>query len=621
MSAAASDAFARFAEHATFLLFVLPIIGAVLVLASAPLGADVARRTALTNVLLSLGIALTMVVRFETPPSDGPFQMASTAKLEPGAAARKRNRRESVNPTSGASTPSNGRGQDRNAPPPLLRIAVGVDGLSLWLMLAIPAAMLPAILLAGRNAHPVGRLATLLLLQASLVGAFAALDAIFFIVCLESSSLLLFGVVGRWGGVANRRGVVHFAVEQIAGSLLVLFGLAAAVIAHQWMYAGSAGPDSELTWSLVRLAAELPPAATEESAASQFWSFWEPIVYTALVLGLLLKSGTFPFHGQFGLRAGSWPPIAAIAGFGVQPCLCVYGYLRLVAPICPVAACELGPSLAAVSIAGALYCALLALTQTDLPRTIGYAALAHSALALGCAASASPAGMTAAILLLIVHAAGFALLFFVADAAGIRTEPGSVGHAGRSPEIERQRSKDGDDPADRPVTSSARFPSRRSAALFVVASLAIVGFPGLSGFPALWLGIAGFSQTGRFAAAAAVVIVHLLLAAALLPRGLQRRRPEETEVAPLAGSSVTPKAENGSRAGRPFALADLAATTPALAVLIAFGLAPQFVVDRAAPPLKDVAASRDKVTRRGGERGTTIGGESVSPSLPRRVRR
>jgi hypothetical protein len=60
-----SEFWERLVGHLAFLLSTLPLFGAAMVAASAGLGRDVVRRTALTNVLLTCALSVLMVASYD----------------------------------------------------------------------------------------------------------------------------------------------------------------------------------------------------------------------------------------------------------------------------------------------------------------------------------------------------------------------------------------------------------------------------------------------------------------------------------------------------------------------------------------------------------------------------
>ncbi|MCH7752099.1 MAG: hypothetical protein IH898_08095, partial [Planctomycetes bacterium] len=77
------------AENVVFLMFVMPLVGAGLVVATSRLGLDVIRRTALTNVLLTFSLSILMAANYQPHRQDDSGKLQTiqmvTAVRWPGA--------------------------------------------------------------------------------------------------------------------------------------------------------------------------------------------------------------------------------------------------------------------------------------------------------------------------------------------------------------------------------------------------------------------------------------------------------------------------------------------------------------------------------------------------------
>lgn len=524
--------FQAMAAHGPFLLFVLPLVGALLTRSTARFGDDAVLRTALSNVALSIAVACNLLLHFEVEPpvnvaAGDPyrFQMAGEAVFEStdgeqtsNTAARRRG-----NVTIQAAQPA-------RRSPSLMRIAVGVDGLSVWFVVLIPLVMLPAVLSAVGMRDCAGRLTAVLLLETALIGVFASVDIVFFLICLELSGLLLLFASGRFTLPGQRRDAIAAGLVQLAGSLCLWLAVAGTVIAHQWVTAGEFVENQPLTFSIIRLTGELPPG--DGRPGNAWWHSLEPFLFAMYAIGFLLKGTAFPFHRPM-CGEGELPPaFIAIPVYAIAPCVGVYGFLRLAVAVCPWSAVHNAEVLSAVLLLGGLNSGLVAATRRGLAEAVKYASVAHIGLAFASAVQLSRAGVTAAVFLLIAHLAGLSLLILAGDSRH---------------------------------TMFAR-PLPRA-----LAALAFIGVPGSVGFVGLWLSVEGFLSLGM-PFSAACVPATLLFSAWGLIRATQPRA-DDAPAQPVA---------------RP------ATVMPIALILVAFGVAPQFIVDRTAAVAKRI--SREAVS-------------------------
>ena len=116
---------------------------------------------------------------------------------------------------------------------------VGVDGLSLWLVILTTFIMPIAVL---STWHAVEKRATafyifLLLLESAMIGVFVSLDLLVFYLFFEASLIPMFFLIGIWGGENRIYAAVKFFIFTALGSLLMLV----AIIALYYMYADQTG--------------------------------------------------------------------------------------------------------------------------------------------------------------------------------------------------------------------------------------------------------------------------------------------------------------------------------------------------------------------------------------------
>ncbi len=106
--------------------------------------------------------------------------------------------------------------------------ALGLDGISLALVLLTCVVMLFAVIASWQIEHYLkGYLALLLILQTGVVGAFLALDLFLFYVFYEVMLLPMYFLIGLWGGGRRKYAAFKFVIYTLFGSV----GLLAAIIA------------------------------------------------------------------------------------------------------------------------------------------------------------------------------------------------------------------------------------------------------------------------------------------------------------------------------------------------------------------------------------------------------
>jgi NADH-quinone oxidoreductase subunit M len=105
-----------------------------------------------------------------------------------------------------------------------VRFSLGLDGLSLWMFGLSALLSLTAVLVSwdAIKDRPVGFYVLLLVLEAAMLGVFAARDVILFYVFFEFTLVPLFFLIGIWGHEERRRAAVKFFIYTLTGSVHVV---------------------------------------------------------------------------------------------------------------------------------------------------------------------------------------------------------------------------------------------------------------------------------------------------------------------------------------------------------------------------------------------------------------
>src|SRR5713226_3213421 len=115
-----------------------------------------------------------------------------------------------------------------------IRYALGIDGISLWLVL-LTTLLTPVVLLSSWNAihkHPKEYVISFLVMEAAMIGVFVATDLLLFYVFFELTLLPMYLVIGVWGGANRIYAAIKFFLFTITGSLLMLLGIIYLAFAH-----------------------------------------------------------------------------------------------------------------------------------------------------------------------------------------------------------------------------------------------------------------------------------------------------------------------------------------------------------------------------------------------------
>ncbi len=242
-----------------------------------------------------------------------------------------------------------------------VRYALGVDGLSLWLIAL--TALLFAATAVWTLVRPVERPGLwafhMGLAESAVLGAFLAQDLILFVFFFDLMLVpFLFLLIG-WGGRERRAAMLKMIIYTLVGSLLML---AAAVATG--VQANDAG---ELTFALGDLAAAPLGEGTQR------------LLFAAFALAFLIKMPAFLVQGWMP-DAYRQMPLPALAVFSaVLSKVAAYGFLRVAIPLFPDAANDFQLVIMLLAVVGIIYGSAMAFTQTSLRLILGYSSLAQLA--------------------------------------------------------------------------------------------------------------------------------------------------------------------------------------------------------------------------------------------------
>ncbi len=424
------------------LVIATPLIGAALVWLLGGRGLAAVRQSAATTTVVTLALAGWLVLRYlAAPPAPGEAFGAVEAPWLTGGIFD-------------------------------VRLALGLDGLSLW-MFALSALLSVTAVLVSWDAvrdRPVGFYALLLVLEAAMLGVFAARDVILFYVFFEFTLVPLFFLIGIWGHEERRRAAAKFFVYTLAGSLLTFLGLLAIVL---W----NAAHTGTVTFDIQKLTAAVaahPLPMTAEGGWLQM------VVFLALLAGFAVKVPIVPVHTWLPLAHVEAPTGGSVDLAGVLLKIGIYGFLRFSLPMLPDATAVAAPWLFGLGVVGIVYGALVALVQTDLKRLVAYSSVSHMGYVVMGLFALTPVAVEGANLQLINHglsSAGlFALVGMIYERFHTRSIPNLGGVAAKAPWL---------------------------AALFVLFTFSSIGLPGLNGFVGEFMILAGSFQRAWSGVAAA----------------------------------------------------------------------------------------------------------------------
>ena len=316
------------------LLIAVPLGSALLVAALGGHRGDAVRWLSLASTVLSLVLSVVVAWDFAVRRLTGP--PTELTQFEPAMQTR-----ADLLPLGKADPES-------KKPAPAIQFFIGLDGLSVWLVVLTTLLMVCAVAGSWTAVHDRVNeyYAWLLALQMAMVGVFLAQDIVLFYVFFELTLVPLFFLIGIWGGPQRQYAARKFFIFTLAGSLITLLGVLGVILVHYnvgYTPQGASVPVKELTFSIPRLAWLMQRAmATTDPAQLRFWLNVQTWVFAGLMVGFAIKVPLVPVHTWLPLAHVEAPTAGSVLLAGVLLKVGTYGFLRLCLPLAPDASVIFG---------------------------------------------------------------------------------------------------------------------------------------------------------------------------------------------------------------------------------------------------------------------------------------
>lgn len=409
---------------------------------------------------------------------------------------------------------------------PILKshFALAIDGISLPLIgLNVLLSLLLAFYSFGKEKLSGAYLGLFSILNAGSVGSLLAADMLTFYIFWEFMLIPMYFLIGRWGGKKRVYAALKFFAFTMMGSLPMLLAILA--LAYQ------ANSPSLLWHDLV--AAKTPFTG---------WASMQGLCFVAFALAFSVKVPIWPLHVWLPDAHSEAPTGGSVILAGILLKLGVYGLLRWCLPLFPEASIAAAPVMLTLGCIGVILGSLAAWRQTDIKRLIAYSSVAHLGFMVLGIFSMRVESMQGALFQNIAHGLSTGALFLIFGIVYDRTHSRALaeygGLATKSPVV---------------------------AALFVVASMASIGLPGLPGFIGEFLIL-----SGSFAANHWVALVSMwgVVLGAVYMLGLLRKMVFGPTTALVEGHPVR------------FNWNEWISVAPLILLMVLLGFLPQWVLNQ-----------------------------------------
>jgi NADH-quinone oxidoreductase subunit M len=281
------------------------------------------------------------------------------------------------------------------------RYHIGVDGLSLWLIVLTALLTVLALISSWDSISYRLRefLASMLALESGMIGVFASMDLFLFYVFWEVMLIPMYFLIGVWGGERRVYAAIKFVIYTVFGSLLMLAG----IIALYYLNGRATG---NYTFDIVAITANLRKVGFLDAAA-QRWLFW------AFGLAFFIKVPLFPLHTWLPDAHVEAPTAGSVILAGVLLKMGTYGLMRFNLPLFPDASRQYALPIAALAVAGIIYGALVAMVQPDLKKLVAYSSVSHMGLVTLGIFSLTSEGLQGALYQMLNHGISTGALFML----------------------------------------------------------------------------------------------------------------------------------------------------------------------------------------------------------------
>src|SRR4051812_30012504 len=341
--------------------------------------------------------------------------------------------------------------------------ALGIDGIALMLIV-LTAFLMPICIGASWRAiekRVPEYMAYFLLMEALILGSFAAQDLFLFYIFFEGGLIPMYFIIGIWGGAERIKASYKFFLYTLAGSVLMLIAM---------LYMATSAHTTSI------------PALMAYDFSRQAQAF----LFLAFLASFAVKLPMWPVHTWLPDAHVQAPTAGSVILAGVLLKLGGYGFIRFSLPMFPDGSAEFIPLIFVLSGVAVVYTSLVALVQRDMKKLIAYSSVAHMAFVTFGLFAMNRQGIEGAMLVMLGHGFVSGALFLCVGVVYDRLHTREIAAYGGL--------------AD-------NMPGY--ALMFMIFTMASVGLPGTSNFVGEFLSLVGTYHASSWAAVVATIGIIL----------------------------------------------------------------------------------------------------------------
>ena len=339
-----------------------------------------------------------------------------------------------------------------------INLSVGVDGISIAMIILSAIILLTGSFASWKIEQPKAFFLWLILLSTGVFGFFISIDLFTMFMFYEVALIPMYLLIGVWGSGKKEYSAMKLTLMLMGGSAFLMLGLIG-------IYYHSAPEGGQLTWNILEI--------VKNDSISQGW---QTFLFPMTFVGFGVLGAMFPFHTWSPDGHASAPTAVSMLHAGVLMKLGGYGCFRVAIYLMPYAANELAWIFLILTGVSVVYGAFSACVQTDLKYINAYSSVSHCGLVLFAILMLNTTAMTGAIMQMLSHGLMTALFFALIGMIYGRTHTRDIRLMGGLMKI---------------------MPFL--CVCYVIAGMASLGLPGLSGFVAeMTIFIGSFEHSDMF---------------------------------------------------------------------------------------------------------------------------
>ena len=324
-----------------------------------------------------------------------------------------------------------------------INLAVGVDGVSIAMLILSSIIVFAGSFASWKIDDARHFFMWLLLLSTGVFGFFISIDLFTMFMFYEVALIPMYLLIGVWGTGRKEYSAMKLTLMLMGGSAFLMLSLIG-------IYYHSAPEGGELTWNILEIA--------RNNSISTGWQYF---LFPMCFVGFGVLGAMFPFHTWSPDGHASAPTAVSMLHAGVLMKLGGYGCFRVAMYLMPEAANDLAWIFLILTGISVVYGAFSACVQTDLKYINAYSSVSHCGMVLFAILMINTTALTGAIMQMLSHGLMTALFFALIGMIYGRTHTRDIRLMGGLMKI-------------MPFLGVG----------YVIAGMASLGLPGLSGFVA-----------------------------------------------------------------------------------------------------------------------------------------